>query len=159
MTDKQIAQFVLYRAKKSGQQLNLTCPKLVIYKRGRKLFLAVRFDGHTEPFIVRFTRGDVRGLFRLDTLDDPVFKVWLQEYDNRQVNNMWYERDYDLDHLPASLKHYVSYAIIEALKSKGYGFDLFSISYSIDLDLIQPNETYEEAAIEADLMDVELSML
>ena len=47
----------------------------------------------------------------------------------------------------------MSYAIIEALQTKGYGFDLFCINFGTDPELIDPDETYEEAAIETDLLD------
>ena len=59
---------------------------------------------------------------------------------------------YDVDTLPGWTKHFVSYAIIDALKTKGTGFDAFAISNLGDIELIRPEETYEEAAIETDLL-------
>lgn len=160
MTDQQIANFILHRAKTNGQQVGLANPKLVIYKRGTSnMFAAVRFENHDEPFMLRFTRGDTRGIFKL-RIDHPDYRAWKLGLDKSHNDKFEYEVDYDLSHLPGCVKHYVSYAIIEALKTKGVGFDLFSISYNKgDPLLVDPNETYEEAAIETDLLDFEMSEL
>lgn len=158
MTDEQIVQFVLHRASINGQEHGLTSPKLVIYKRGStSMYLAVKFNGHAEPFILRFTKGPSRGLFKLNAAGKEA-EEWRKTVEAILVNTTWYEHDYCLATLPGSVKHYVSYAIIEALKTKGVGFDLFSPSYSKDIDLIRPTETYEEATIEADLMDFNLDL-
>ena len=64
--------------------------------------------------------------------------------------------DCDIDALPPDVKHHISYAIIEALKTTKMGFDLYALGSRLDIPLIDQDETYEEAAIEADLMSVEL---
>lgn len=150
MTDKQIVQFIIYRAQKAGQPLKLTNPKLVIYANaGSNIYLAVRFDNYKDPFLVRFTQGTVRGIFKIKP-QDPSFADWRAELFKE---NSSIEVDYDLSKLPPCVKHFVSYAVIEALKTKGIGFDLFNLSFKPDPEIIRPSESYEEAAIETDLVD------
>ena len=151
MTDKQIVQFIIYRAQKAGQPLKLTNPKLVIYANaGSNIYLAVRFDNYKDPFFVRFTQGTVRGIFKIKP-QDPSFAVWRIKLFNE--NGYKFEIDYDLSKLPPCVKHFVSYAVIETLKTKGMGFDLFNLSFKPDPEIIRPSESYEEAAIETDLVD------
>lgn len=157
MTDKQIVKFVLHRAAIGGQQFGFSSPKLVIYFSGPTTLLAVKYNNSDEIFLLRFKNGTFRALFKLN---EPINKAG-EAFDKwkktaKQVNNVVLE--YSLDMLPANIKHYVSYAFIDALKTDGMGFDLFSFSYD-DISIIKPNETYEEASIEADLMDVELNSL
>ena len=156
MTDEQIVQFLLYRAKKNGCSLKLSNPKLVIYKSNMPaLYLAIRFDGHNEPFILRFTNGTVRALFKIK-VDNIEFISWRNKLIKQHSNS--FEIEYDLNDVPSCVKHFVSYAIIESLKTKGMGFDLFAISFNNDVELINPNESYEEVAIETDLLDFDYDM-
>ena len=151
MTDKQIVQFIIYRAQKAGQPLKLTNPKLVIYANSSStIYLAVHFDGYEDPFFIRFTKGTIRGIFKIKP-QDPSFDAWKAKLFNE--NGSKFEVDYDLSKLPPCVKHFVSYAIIEALKTKGMGFDLFNLNFKLDPEIIRPSESYEEAAIETDLAD------
>ena len=151
MTDEQIFKFIIYRAQKAGQPLKLTNPKLVIYANAcSAIYLAVRFDGYEDPFLVRFTQGTARGIFKIKP-QDPSFADWKAEL--FKENGPKFEIDYDLSKLPPCVKHFVSYAVIEALKTKGMGFDLFNLSFKPDPEIIRPSESYEEAAIETDLAD------
>lgn len=151
MTDEQIVKFIIYRAQKAGQPLKLTNPKLVIYANaGSTIYLAVRFNGYEDPFFIRFTQGTARGIFKIKP-QDPSFAAWKTTLFNE--NGSKFEIDYDLSKLPPCVKHFVSYAIIEALKTKGMGFDLFNLSFKPDPEIIRPSESYEEAAIETDLAD------
>ena len=157
MTDKQIVQFVLRRATIGGQQFGFSSPKLVIYFDRLSTILAVKYNNSDEIFLLRFTHGTHRCLFRLN---EPVKKAG-EAFDKwkktaKHVNDV--DLEYSLDTLPANIKHYVSYAFIEALKTNGMGCDMFTFSYD-DISIIKPNETYEEASIEVDLMDVELNSL
>lgn len=157
MTDKQIVQFVLRRATIGGQSVGLSSPKLVIYFSGPLPLLGVKYNNIDEIFLLRFTYGTHRGLFKLNEPANKAgeaFDKWKKTA--KQVNDT--DLEYSLDTLPANIKHYVSYAFIEALKTNGMGCDMFSFSYD-DISIIKPNETYEEASIEADLMDVELNSL
>ena len=152
MTDKQIVQFILHRAAQNGQKFKLNNPKLIIYRNCQSLFLAVRFDGFKDPFMVRFVDGSRRGIFKINPYCKE-FEEWkttvIKDYD---------DIDYDIDSLPACVKRFVSCAFIKALKNKGMGFDLFSISFHVDPLLVSPNESYEEAAIETDLMDFDFDL-
>ena len=151
MTDTQIVQFITYRAQKAGQPLKLFNPKLVIYANvGSTIYLAVRFDNYENPFLVRFTQGTIRGIFKIKP-QDPSFADWKAKLFSE--NGSTFEVDYDLSKLPSCVKHFVSYAIIEALKTKGMGFDLFNLSFKPDPEIIRPSESYEEAVIETDLAD------
>lgn len=151
MTDKQIVQFIIYRAQKAGQPLKLTNPKLVIYANlSFTIYLAVHFDEYEDPFFVRFTKGTIRGIFKIKP-QDPSFDAWKAKL--FAENSSKFEVDYDLSKLPPCVKHFVSYAIIEALKTKGIGLDLFNLSFKPDPEIIRPSESYEEAAIETDLAD------
>ena len=150
MTDEQIVKFIIYRAQKVGQPLKLTNPKLVIYANaGSNIYLAVRFDNYKDPFLVRFTQGTARGIFKIKP-QDPNFADWRA---GLFKENGSIEVDYDISKLPPCVKHFVSYAVIEALKTKGMGFDLFNLSFKPDPEIIRPSESYEEAAIETDLAD------
>ena len=147
MTDEQIMQFVLYRAEQAGRLVKLSNPKLVLCRNGNSIFLAVRFNGWKDAFLVRFTNNLRRGMFKVKP-QDAMFDAWKAQFIKDGIS----ETGYDLSSLPASVKHFVSYAIVDALKTKGMGFDLFSISFSDDLEIIRPDESYEEAAIETDLL-------
>lgn len=148
MTDEQIVQFLVYKAKKNGQLLKLFNPRLVIYNSNNGLtsYLAMMYENNPQPFFVRFVHGSTRGIFKIKIKDiEPEY--WRSHFLNKNII------EYDLTKIPASIKHFVSYAIIEALQTKGYGFDLFGINFGTDPELIDPDETYEEAAIETDLLD------
>lgn len=147
MTDKQIVQFILHRAEVNGQMLQLHSPKLVVFQHSanRPLFLGIRYENSKDVFFVRFLNGDQRGLFKI-TVDESTITKLREEVKQKG------EVEYDVDTFPASVKHFVSWAVIEALKTKGIGFDLSAISFGTDPELIDPNETYEEAAIETDLL-------
>lgn len=157
MTDKQIVQFVLRRATIGGQRFGFSSPKLVIYFSGPLPLLAVKYNNIDDIFLLRFTHGKRRCLFKLNEPANKAgeaFDKWKKTA--KQVNDT--DLEYSLDTLPANIKHYVSYAIIEALKTNGMGLDMFTFSHD-DISIIKPSETYEEASIEADLMDVELNSL
>lgn len=151
MTDEQIVQFITHRAQISGQPLQLRNPRLVIYRNNSSiLFLGVKFENYTDTFLVRFTNGTQRGVFKIKP-QDPSFEPWRQQF--CKEHGAIFNADYDLSKLPPCVKHYISFAIIEALKTNGMGFDLFSFSFKDDLEIIRPSESYEEATIETDLAD------
>lgn len=149
MTDQQIVQFILHRAKTNGK-VNFVNPRLVLWNNMSSLLLGIKSDNHSSVFLLRFLKDQSRGIFKFK-LNDSAFTEWkcrlVKDYGKAFVI------DYDLETVPDSVKHYVSYAVIEALKTKGMGFDLFSISCTDDPVIVSPNETYEEVAIETDLMD------
>lgn len=151
MTDEQIVQFIVHRAQISGMPLKLHNPKLVIYcNRTSSLYLGVKYEDYEVPFLVRFTNNSSRGMFKIKP-QDAAFELWRQQL--YRVNGFDFTVDYTLSELPPCVKHFVSYAIIEALKTKGMGFDLFNLSFILDLELVRPEESYEEAVIETDLAD------
>ena len=158
MTDKQIVQFILHRAQQNGQPLKLTNPRVVVYKNTMQFpYLAVMFDGHAEPFMLRFTENNVRAVFKIK-MEDSEYLAWRAELNSKfnafsKTSSSAFTVDYDLDALPACVKHFVSYAIIKALQTKGMRFDMFAISFNQDIKLIDASETYEMAAIETDLAD------
>ena len=129
MTDKQIVQFLTYRANKYGQPLGLHNAVLSICKRGSNVILAMKYEGHDEPFMVRMTKNGQCGLFVLRS-DDPEFIAWKSNAiaSHALDNNTC---AYDLNALPNVVKHMVSMAVIDALKSKDIGLDLFAISFGI----------------------------
>ena len=152
MTDEQIVNFIEHRAKIAGQQIRLYNPKLILYhNNGSCFYLGIKFDNYNDAFIIRFMNGSMRGLFKIKP-QDSTYESWRKQH-CRQDGSI-YTMEYDLSTLPPCVKHFVSYAIIEALKTKGMGFDMFTLaSYKEDLKLIDPNESYEEAVIESDLID------
>ena len=151
MTDEQIVQFIVHRAQISGQPLQLHNPKLVIYcHHTSSLYLGIKYEDCADPFLVRFINGSSCGLFKVKP-QDAAFEIWRQQL--YRVNGYGFTLDYNLSELPPCVKHFVSYAIIDALKTKGMGFDLFSFSFKTDPMLIRPEESYEEAVIETDLAD------
>lgn len=153
MTDLQIKQFLVNRARINGQAFGLFNPRLVLCKPNNGVYLAIIYENHNQPFLVRFIRNDSRGVFKLD-ISDPDYQIWKNNNNKKPII------EYDLNVLPDCIKHYVSYAIIEALKTKKMGFDCFSISfYDGDPLLIDQDETYEEASIEADLFAFEIEKM
>ena len=160
MTDRQIANFIAYRAKANGQLLGLKDPTLIIYKYDSWLGLGIKYANYKDIFMVRFIQGDVRGIFKIkcDNADPLEWKTFIDNIKSSiAANCIAYSPNDPL--IPACVKHFISYAIIEALKTKNVGFDLFSISYGTDPSLVDPSETYEEAAIETDLMCFEMEEL
>lgn len=120
-------------------------------------YLAVMFDGHNEPFMLRFTENNVRAIFKLK-IEDGEYLAWRAELSSRynafsKTSNRAFTVDYDIETLPSCVKHFVSRAVVNALQTKGMGFDMFAISFKQDIKLIDASETYETAAIETDLMD------
>ena len=151
MTDEQIVQFIVHRAQISGQPLQLHNPKLVLYRNNSSsLYLGIKYEDYADPFLVRFTHGSSRGMFKVKP-QDPTFEPWRQKFCSE--HGPTFTADYILSELPPCVKHFVSYAVIDALKTKGMGFDLFNLSFKTDPEIIRPEETYEEAAIETDLAD------
>lgn len=151
MTDYQIVKFIENRAEKykGGND-----PRLVIYWRGGRAFIGIKFSNLDTPFIMRFTKGNQRGIFKLNTHDKEI-REWCE---NIVASRGYYDSiviSYDLSMIPKNIKHFVSYAIIEALQTKGYGFDIFSPEYSTDdIELISANETYDEVSIEVDMLGI-----
>jgi len=157
MTDEQIAKFILHRAKANAVPLKLYNPKLVIWHDSYSDFLAIKFSNDDRPFIVRFCHGTKRGLFKLKLHSEEFIKWQKQKLNEHKCTA--FAVDYDLPAMPSCIKHFVSYAIIEALKTRGMGFDLFSFAFPNDISLIDPTETYEEVAIETDLLGFEMDEL
>ena len=144
MTDQDIVNFIVHRAEVNGLPQKLHSPELVLVKCGGiTAVVALQYEGHNEPFMLRFTNGTQRGLFKLKYNQEDLKKF---------TTSMPSCMKYDVETLPSWFKHFVSYAVIDALKTKGMGFDAFAISRLGDIELIRPEETYEEAAIETDLL-------
>ena len=152
MTDEQLCKFMLHRAKLAGQEHNLRNPKFVIkckFGWNNSLYLAIKYDNKTD-FFIRFVSGSNRGIFTLK-VDNPEFYQWKNTLSMNYRNAT--EIDYDPSSVPNCVKHFISYAFIEAFKTNGIGFDLFSIDFTNDLPLIKASESYEELSIESDLTE------
>ena len=113
MTDKQIVQFILHRAQQNGQPLKLSNPRLVVYEHGMRFpYLAVLFDGHNEPFMLRFAENNSRALFKIK-MEDDAYLAWRIELSSKykafsKTSNRALTVDYDLETLPSCVKHFVS---------------------------------------------------
>lgn len=152
MTDKQIEQLLINRATKAGQENHLGLAKLVVFRSYSKLFLAIKYANVDEPFWVRFSRGAVRGLFKL-TSDNPEFIAWEDQVFKQVKPNGTMK--FDIDTAPKSVKHLIAHTVIQALKTKGMGLDCCAVLSSYrDLVLVDTNESYEEVAIETDLESI-----
>lgn len=151
MTDKDIADFIVHRADMNGKQYKLRSPELVLYvPNDNTAIVALQYSNNSEPFMLRFTNGTQRGLFRL-RYNGEVLKPFIKQLRQSAAYNSIVK--YDVDTFPDWTKHLVSYAIIDALKTKGMGFDAFATTANLgDIELIRPNETYEQVAIETDLL-------
>ena len=151
MTDQQIVNFIEYRAKKNGLEHKLYNPKLILYVgQNRFPFIGIKYENNDNVFFLRFWRNNIRAMFKIDfNINGLSVEDWIS--DKFKQKNGYIE--YDLSSVPKNIAHYVSYAIIDALKRNNTGLDMFSYNlYGVDIKLIDPNETYEEAAIETDLM-------
>ena len=150
MTDQDIVNFIVHRADINGKQYKLRSPELVLYvPNDNTAIVALQYGNNSEPFMLRFTNGTQRGLFKL-RYNREVLKPFIKQLRQSAAYNSTVK--YDVCTLPDWAKHFVSYAIINALKTKGMGFDAFAISHLGDIELIRPNETYEQIAIETDLL-------
>lgn len=150
MTDQDIADFIVHRADINGKQYKLRSPELVLYvPNDNTAIVALQYGSNTEPFMLRFTYNNQRGLFKLK-YNQEVLKPFIKQL--RQSATYSSIVKYDVDTLPGWTRHIVSCTIIDALKTKGMGVDAFAISHLGDIELIRPNETYEQAAIETDLL-------
>ena len=152
MTDYQIVKFIENRAAQNSASHGYRDPRVVIYWISNRAFIGVKFSNVAEPFIMRFTKGNQRGLFKLQNRDDiewcSSIVASCGHYDKTII-------DYDIAMLPKSIKHFVSYAIIEALQTQGYGFDIFSqTEIDDDIELIGEKETYAEVSIEVDMLGI-----
>lgn len=152
MTDDKLLQMLKHRATKSGQDVGLRDPEVVIVRNGPNLYLGIRYNkGCDEVFFVRFSHGTKRGMFKL-TSDDNNFIAWKEAlfktlaYKSNSI-------EFDLTTTPDCVKHIVFGTIMNALKTKGMGLDCFSLSFSAkDPVLVDVDESYEEVAIETDLL-------
>ena len=147
MTDEQIVQFILHRA--TTCDAKMINPKLVVIKNMNSLILGIKASNYNDVFMLRFLNNNKRSLFAIRP-NHPKFNEWKNSLVEQHGNTFMI--DYDLNAIPSYVKHYVSYAFISALNTPSLGFDIFSISYLNDPMIIRPNDTYEMAAIEIDLM-------
>ena len=151
MTDKDIADFIVHRADINGKQYKLRNPELILYMpNDNTAIVALQYSNNNEPFMLRFTNGTQRGLFKLK-YNREVLKPFIKQLMQSAAFGQPTVK-YDVDTLPGWTRHIVSCTIIDALKTKGMGVDAFAISHLGDIELIRPNETYEQAAIETDLL-------
>ena len=151
MTDQQIVNFIEYRAKKNGLEHKLYNPKLILYVGNNRFpFIGIKYENNDNVFFLRFWRNNIRAMFKIDfNIDGLCIEDWIAEKFKQKNGYI----EYDLDSIPKNFVHYVSYAIIDALKRDNTGLDMFSYNlYGVEIKLIDPNETYEEASIETDLM-------
>lgn len=149
MTNEEIAKFIARRAESNGKDVHMSDAKLVVVKVGRNLMFGVKFGSYNDPFIVRFTRNGVLGIFKIPRDIDAISNWYAAA--NASMKDMGY-LEYDIDHVPNEVQAIVTNAVVSALKTKGMGLDCFSPSISSDINLVSTNESYEEVVIENDLM-------
>lgn len=152
MTDEKLIQMLKYRAAQSGRDAGLKEPEVVIVRNASNLYLGIKYDvGHDYPFFVRFSSGTKRGMFKLVS-DKPEFAAWKATALKNWVCGTTY-CVFDPTTVPDCVKHVVFGTIMQALKTKGMGLDCFALSFTAkDPVLVDVNESYEEVAIETDLL-------
>lgn len=111
--------------------------------------LGVKYSTYSDPFIVRFTRNGIVGIFKIPRDNDAISNWYTST--NASMNDMDYI-DYDVEHVPNEIQAIVTNAVVSALKNINMGLDCFSPFISLGIDLVKPNESYEEIVIENDLM-------
>ena len=149
MTNAQLCEFLVARANDKGRESGIKQAKLVVHKNGKNLYLAIASDKFSLPFLVRFTRR-FNAVFKLTSID-PSFQSFYDHICSLMAAKHTTEIPYDEASLPQALKNKVSAALVQAFKTNGMGLDLINPSIGKSIQIVQPNETYEEIAIENDL--------
>ena len=149
MTNKDLCEFLLARANDKGREFGVKNAQLVVHKNGKNLYLAIKSDGFVLPFLIRFTQR-FNAVFKLTSID-PSFSSFYANACSMMASKHTNEIPYDDAKLPNVLKNKVSAALVQAFKTNGMGLDLINPSIGKSIQIVQPNETYEEIAIENDL--------
>ena len=149
MTNEQIVKFLSRRAEMNGKDASMSGASIAIVKLGRNLMLGIKYSTCNYPFIVRFTRDGIVGIFKIPRDIDAISNWYTRT--NASMNDMGYIY-YDVEHVPNEVQAIVTNAVVSALKNINMGLDCFSPSISTDIDLVKTNESYEEVVIENDLM-------
>lgn len=157
MDSKQVADFIIYKAKPKLREAGFCNPKLGIswpsYPIVSKVYLTVncfRPPARPQLFYLRLVEGTKRQMFILD-IEDKDFAVWKDAALSKDTFGTESFMEYDIDKMPKCLVDFVTSRFKQALKTKGVGFDMFALGRHGDISLIEPSMSYEEAEIESDL--------
>ena len=147
MTNKELCNFLIARTKEKTHGMGMANPYLAIHKIGKNLCLVVRFEHETQSFIIRFTQGNLHAVFKLTAID-KAFDDWYAALLDILHNTHKSYISYDDANLPQSLKNKVSATLVQAFRTKNMGIEIFGSS---TIEIVKPNESYEEISIENDL--------
>ena len=150
MTNKELCNFLVARAEDKGRESNLKDATLSICKNGNNLYLAMQFKTNARPFLLRFIKGNMRAVFKLVSID-PEFESFKSKVNAMMLSRHTQVLPYDDVELPSCLKNKVSATLVQAFKAKGMGMDMISPASPMGINIVKPEESYEEIAIENDL--------
>ena len=151
MTDKQIIDVLIKRAAKAGASLRYTQPNVVLMQKyNKKLYVGMQFK-ESLAYPLCFFDNNKQVVFRLSSCNEG-FSSWSKDIIKKisSISNIIYNPD----DMPDFIRHEVSMAIIEALKNPKVGIKLIgflNIGTLSNMHLVEPEETYEQISIEADM--------
>lgn len=152
MTDKQLYDIFISRASEIGKNYgNLQNPRVVFTQQYcKKLYFAIMFD-NSSPFYILFNRSGKSMVFALPELPER-----LVPWKHSVISSIFKQKTcpsipFDLSTTPKEIQHIFFSALITALNTPGMGVSIIAT----DAFIFSPNETYEEIAIEADLVSIE----
>ena len=147
MTDKQIVDMVLKRASKS-----LKKPRLVMTQQyNKKLYFNIIAEDCVFPYPIAFSSKGKTMVFILPELPERLM-AWKMNIVKQIMSNRTYCIGFDINTFPKEIVHIFSSAIISALNTPGMGVHVMTSGLPM---LFDPDETYEEVQIEADMMSFE----
>lgn len=147
MTNKQAMEFLSRRAEANGKSIRMSGASIVVVNAGRSLALGVKYSTCYAPFIMRFIRNGMRGIFMIP--DGCVSLGWHAHIVS--MPRMSFIRC-DAADVPHEVHTVVKDAVVSALKTNGMGIDCFTpMNFNSEVVLVKPSESYEEAMIENDL--------
>ena len=151
MTNKDLCEFLVARANGRSREHGPKNGKLVVINNNVNLYLGIKFENYVTPYFVRFIQNNVHGVFKLTAIGNPAFDAFKSKLiaDMKAAKTTYEFYDY-LD-IPRSVKNKISATLVQAFKTKDMGIDILNPQYGSFITIVQPDETYEEIAIEHDL--------
>lgn len=151
MTDNQLLDVILNRVNKLIE-INGHHPKnskvVITQQYGKKLFFAVLVSTNKMPYWFRFTKDGISKVFIMPELPERLMEWKRATIKKIQANCLNYI-DFDLESTPKEVIHIFFSAFISALNIPGMSIGLMNVGIP---EIFEPNETYEEVQIKADMM-------
>ena len=153
MTDQQIVDLVLARATRCLNEsdcFKAKNPKIVITQQfNKKMYFGIADDYSKIPYFMRFMQNGTSSIFMMQELPSRLMQ-WHDTIAKINASTSHYV-EFDIKTFPKEIVHIFSSAVISMLNTPGMGMWL-PMRNGSQLFMFNPNETYEEVSVEADLM-------